>query len=63
MPAIVILHGTHVIGQSTVETLLNRTIGVTVKYLPLDFGPGKEYPDFASHRIYAAFLRLSLKDT
>ena len=50
----VILHGSHVLGLSTVEALLNRTIGVTVTCRPLDFGPGKDYADtfeFETHRL------------
>ena len=64
VPVIIILHGsTHVLGLSTVEALLSRTIGVTVTCMPLDFGQGKEYPDVTSHCIYTAFLRLSSKNT
>ena len=59
----VILHGSHVLGLSTVKALLNLTIGVTVTCKPLDFGPGKDYADVASHPIYAAFLSLSSKNT
>ena len=63
VPVIVILHATHVLGQSTVEALLNRTIGVTVTCMPLDFGPGKKHPEVTSHPIYTFFLSLSSKDT
>jgi hypothetical protein len=45
LPVLVILHGSHVLGLSTVEELLNRTIGVTVTCTPLDFGQGKDYAD------------------
>jgi hypothetical protein len=61
LPVLVILHGFHVLGLSTVEALLNRTIGVTVTCRPLDFGPGKDYADVSMHPIYTAFLRLSSK--
>ena len=50
---IIILHGsTHVLGLSTVEALLSRTIGVTVTCMPLDFGPGKEHPDAGTCKIH-----------
>jgi hypothetical protein len=55
---LVILHGSHVLGLSTVEALLNLTIGVTVTCKPLDFGPGKDYADVTSHHIYTAFLSM-----
>jgi hypothetical protein len=63
LPVLVILHGSHVLGLSTVEALLNLTIGVTVTCKPLDFGPGKDYEDVTSHPIYTAFLSLSSKNT
>ncbi len=59
----VILHGFHVLGLSTVKALLNLTIGVTVTCKPLDYGPGKDYADVASHPISTAFLSLSSKNT
>ena len=60
---LVILHGSHVPGLSTVVALLNLTIGVTVTCKPLDFGPGTDYADVTSHPIYTAFLSLSSKNT
>jgi hypothetical protein len=51
LPVLVILHGSHVLGLSTVEALLNRTIGVTVTCRPLYFGPGKDYADVLMHPI------------
>ena len=60
VPVLVIMHGSHALGLSTVEALLNSTIGVTVTCMPLDLGPGKDYADVTLHPIYTAFLRLSI---
>jgi hypothetical protein len=58
VPVIVILHGSHVLQQSTIEALLNGTVGCT----PMHFGgQGTNYAAVTLHPIYSAFLRMSSK--
>jgi hypothetical protein len=61
VPVIVILHGSHVLQQSSIEALLNRTVGCT----PINFGgQGTNYAAVTLqglHPIYSAFLRMSSK--
>jgi len=62
VPVIIILHGSHVLRQSTIEALLNGTVGCTVTCTPIHFGPGTHFAAVTLHPIYTAFLRMSSKD-
>jgi hypothetical protein len=62
VPVIIILHGSHVLRQSTIEALLNGTVGCTVTCKPIHFGPGTHFAAVTLHPIYTAFLRMSSKD-
>ena len=60
-PVIVILHECHVLQQSAIEALLNRTFGCTAMCMLIHFRPGTNYAALTLHPFFSAFLRMSLK--
>jgi hypothetical protein len=60
-PVIVILHGSHVLQQSTIEALINGTVGYPATCTPIHFGPSTIYAAVTLHPIYSAFLRMISK--
>ena len=61
VPVIIILQDSYPVQRSTIEALLDGTVGCTVTCKPIPFGPGTNYAGVTMHPIYSTFLGMSSK--